>query len=70
MKKFITIFTFIIFFSFTDTTHSYNSLDCEELYDTCIGNNPYDEDYQFFYYYGYLNGCSSSRNFCFEFQEN
>lgn len=64
----ILIFGFFLIFKFSDTSYSY-MLDCEDLYDTCIENNPYDKDDNFFAYYGYKNGCSSSRTICLEMVE-
>lgn len=57
--------SFVLLIGLTDEANSY-MLDCEDLYNTCIANNPYDEERQFFYHYGYINGCSSSRTFCLE----
>lgn len=67
MKNFLIILvsTFILVIGFSDKSNA-NVLDCEDLYDACIDNNPYDEEDQFFAYYGYINGCSSSRAFCLD----
>lgn len=70
MKKLIGISAFIIvlLIGFTDKTHSYIMLDCENLYDTCIDNNPYNVETQFFVYYGYVRGCTTSRSICLDMQ--
>lgn len=53
----------MLMIGFSENVNSY-MLDCEDLYDTCIENNPFDEDDEFFAYYGYKTGCSTSRNIC------
>lgn len=67
MKNFILTFicTLIIITGLSENANS-SMLDCEDLYDTCIDNNPFDKDDQFFAYYGYRTGCSSSRDICNE----
>ncbi|MEP1304258.1 MAG: hypothetical protein ABJI33_02795 [Balneola sp.] len=65
MKKLLitSMFTFTLLIGLSENANSY-MLDCEDLYDTCIENNPYDIEEQFFIYYGYQTGCSTSRNIC------
>lgn len=73
MKKILisllSVFFIIISLSFNASSYSTNQpisslIDCEALYDSCVGENPYDKKDEMFAHYGYLLACSNSRSFC------